>query len=553
MTSTPKTVLWFGNAGGPHSTFGMLSLFGAVKALQAVHAETPLELIIVSSDLARYEAMKAALGVPSRFVPWSADAVHAELQGADVSLLTTGDDLFSLVKSANRALLSLTAGVPVVCTPSPSLGPLIDCVQTDYEAGLRRYLTDEAAGAADVAAARAVVEREFALEPVVDKWERALAAAGARGAAERGRHIQHPVVSFLIDLVQDLDVLLPVIDEAGARDLKRQVIVSRRALKEEPRVAAALIQRNIIPTMIDSGAAGRLDARYLRDCDALLMAAESSQAAHAVAHELAGVARRMGVRCASIQHGLEMPGLTISAPRPVRFNSDVVFTWNEPQQLPDFLPEDVRALCIGVGRPRSARARSAGPKSDVLRIGVFENLHWERYTPAYRRLFETCFDRLARSEPAVEFFLRPHPAGRWTQRQPGRFNRPNIRIGGADTGADALIDELDGIITTPSTVALDAAEAGKPTAIFAGEMRALEVYAPLPLLQHAKDWIEFVARVREGGGSEGVDAFLARSEIPGDASGRILDRLSAAAWPSRTRAPGQDPQAESRSRHSHPA
>ncbi|MDX2235642.1 MAG: glycosyltransferase [Hyphomonadaceae bacterium] len=526
---SPRRVLWFGNAGAPNSNSGMLSLLPAIAALRAVHAEAPIELVIVSNDRERYEALRGVLGVPSRFCVWSNTAVHEELTQSDVALLTTGDDDFSLVKSANRAVLALSAGVPVVASPSPALDALKHCVATDYKAGLRRYLTDAAAAAADVAAAQAVIATTYALDPVVNLWEGALQAASTRGKAASARRRARPTITFLVDLVQDLDVLLPVIDAARGRGLKCYVIVSWRALAQQPRLAQALIDRGIGPTMVE--ASGQLDARYLRDSDALVMAAESSLAAHRLAHGLAVIARGLGLRCASIQHGLEMEGLTMGAAQPVTFASDVIFGWGPVESLPSFVPADVRGRVVPVGRP-APPAPTSVPHEGV-RVGVFENLHWDRYTPRYRRAFEQSLEEAARRRPDVTFVLRPHPAGRWTTRQPGRFDRPNIQLLNAhQQPIEPVIAGVDAVITSPSTVALDAVQAGKQTAVFAGDIDMLPAYEPLPLLRSAKDWLQFLDAAPAGGANAAAHrAFLARTVVAGDASARILDALCADIWP----------------------
>src|SRR5690606_19399123 len=104
----------------------------------------------------------------------------------------------------------------------------------------------------------------------------------------------------------------------------------------------------------------KLDARWLRNSDVLITAAETSLDAHRVAHALTTIANRNGLRTASIQHGYEAPGLTLyDADADVA--SQVVFTWRERAALPEAMPEELRQRCIGVGRPRPA-ARPARPK-----------------------------------------------------------------------------------------------------------------------------------------------------------------------------------------------
>lgn len=116
-----KQVLWFGNYGANHSNFGIFSLKNTLKALRLVNEDIPLELVIVSNSEPVYRALVHNCGFPTRYVPWSAPAVYSQLRTADVALLTSGDDRFCAVKSSNRVLQALAAGVPVISPKSPSL------------------------------------------------------------------------------------------------------------------------------------------------------------------------------------------------------------------------------------------------------------------------------------------------------------------------------------------------------------------------------------------------------------------------------------------------
>jgi hypothetical protein len=261
------------------------------------------------------------------------------------------------------------------------------------------------------------------------------------------------------------------------------------------------------------------------------MAAESSHPAHQVAHRLARIAKGVGLRCASIQHGLEMEGLTIRPRKPVVFESDVIFAWGDASALPPFVPADVRGRVISSGRPSLPPAPPPPPHAGV-RVGVFENLHWDRYSARYRRSFEDALESAARQRPDITFMLRPHPAGQWTLRQPRRFERANIQIAShQDMAIEPLIAEVDAVITTPSTVALDAALAGKRTGVFLGDIADGSAYQPLTLLREASDWLTFIDAAAAGGPVNGNAEFLARSIIPGDASPRILDVLCGDVWP----------------------
>ncbi|QIK78072.1 glycosyltransferase family 4 protein [Sphingomonas piscis] len=109
-----KRIVWFGNYGASHSNFGIYTLRPSLKSLYRVNEDVPLELIVVSNSEPVYQALVQGCGFPTRYVPWSAPAVYAELAAADAALLTTGDDAFCEIKSSTRVLQAFAAGVPVI-------------------------------------------------------------------------------------------------------------------------------------------------------------------------------------------------------------------------------------------------------------------------------------------------------------------------------------------------------------------------------------------------------------------------------------------------------
>ncbi|RYH01757.1 MAG: hypothetical protein EON57_10245 [Alphaproteobacteria bacterium] len=130
---------------------------------------------------------------------------------------------------------------------------------------------------------------------------------------------------------------------------------------------------------------------------------------------------------------------------------------------------------------------------------MFENLHWHRYSMAYRHAFVKNVQSLARQFPDVTFLVKPHHAGMWlTQRHRGlRPDAANVVIADPAVAAwepytaSALLGHLSAVITSPSTVALDAARHGMPTAVVAIDL-GLENYNPLTLIRQTADWFAFV-------------------------------------------------------------
>lgn len=181
-----KKVIWFGKHGNRHTAGGMLSLLHVLPALEAINREQPVELVIVSNNRRKYEKHFNNLPFASRYRGWSNETVYQELQDAAAFLMPNESDAFSACKSANRALLALANGVPVIASWLDSLAPLSDViVLDDWMAGLERYLLHTEARQADLARAAKVIDSGFSPAAQGSAWLSLLAAKGVgRQAAE---------------------------------------------------------------------------------------------------------------------------------------------------------------------------------------------------------------------------------------------------------------------------------------------------------------------------------------------------------------------------------
>ncbi len=167
----PLSVLWFGLAKSKFGLMGLESLQQCLVALESVHSETALELNVVSSDEHLFDKLISRASFPTHYHNWVPGKVHELLERTDVAVLPTSDDPFNRVKSANRMLLALGMGVPVVTPPHPSLEHLGDAVWTGGVAeGVQTLTSDPAKYSQIMQSAQVAVESLYSPKVLADTW-----------------------------------------------------------------------------------------------------------------------------------------------------------------------------------------------------------------------------------------------------------------------------------------------------------------------------------------------------------------------------------------------
>lgn len=168
-------VIWFGRHGSFHSEFGMGLLRPVLPELERAHRDRPIELVVISNNRNRFDALTHGAQIFTRYEAWSNERVFFELSRADLFVMPGGSDPFSLCKSANRAVLALANGVPVIASYLESLEPLRDAlVIDDWRAGIEAYLFSDGIADLHLARARPVLAEHFSVEAIGRKWHAAL-------------------------------------------------------------------------------------------------------------------------------------------------------------------------------------------------------------------------------------------------------------------------------------------------------------------------------------------------------------------------------------------
>lgn len=354
-----------------------------------------------------------------------------------------------------------------------------------------------------------------------------------------------PRVLIFINLIQDLDMLLPLaiaFKENSAVNL--DIAVIDRSWHESPRIGHLLLQAGFKPKRISKAAAIAGLQPSLSGVKALITASESSCGPHKAAYELTKRANKSLIPTYTLQHGFENVGLTYSdSTYPIettQFASKTIFIWGELDTLHPNVSEETRKKCITVGCPKHIKA--ADHPSILFThhrrqlVAVFENLHWDRYDESYRHNFLVDLTYAATQFPQLTFLIKPHHAGRWlTDRYCGELPTvDNLII--ADPldpqwegfTAPAILSIADAAITTPSTVAIDTAFLQRPIAIVGYDLE-LTKYQPLPIFKQSEDWIDWIGKICTTKGYSSLQdigqSFLQQQVAPRDAISGILAKV----------------------------
>lgn len=510
-----RKVIWFGNHGGPHSDFGMLTLLRIGDALRKAHSQTPFTLVVVSNHRQKWERFIQPMGVPSIYVDWTHEGAQRLLENSDAFIMPTGQDTFSLAKSANRAILALDTRIPVVASPLASLSWMNRTVEPEFMADqLVEVLSDRASARATAIVERSAAHERFGLTAIADSWVELIESAKPI-RTWRGKYGTSQTPEKLLVVINNATDLLPgmaVIDAARENGIEVGLIVSAEGVHRNPRLIEDLIERRISPTFVERGDLKRDDYRWLRNASAMFCPSESSDPAHRIPHRLTQIANSAGVRTYTAQHGLENVGLSDPERTDVIIRSSTIFTWQKPEHLPDWVPRQVRQRCIGIGRisgVKKATRTVIDPLPDVERpvIGLFENLHWKKYTEEFKKHFADAALKLAAALPDRHILLVPHPAGLWSIKH-FRPTQPveNLSIFNPALSKNAkilpcdLLSRCEAVITTPSTIAVDSAELGVPFVIMSPQGWPLSVYEPLPHVTTAEGAVDFIKTGAEQAG-----------------------------------------------------
>lgn len=165
-------IVWFGSHGGPSGDYGLGDLQVVRPVLESLQQDHPLSLTVVSNSAGRFARLIRPWSIPTYYLEWHQATFLDALGLHGIAVIPVRETPFTRCKSNNRLVTALAAGLAVTATGIPSYRPFAHCcILDDWAGGLRRYILDPAARRSDVAAGRALVEREWSLTHVADQWQ----------------------------------------------------------------------------------------------------------------------------------------------------------------------------------------------------------------------------------------------------------------------------------------------------------------------------------------------------------------------------------------------
>lgn len=221
--------------------------------------------------------------------------------------------------------------------------------------------------------------------------------------------------------------------------------------------------------------------------DILLSAAESTlYYGHALASQTVNAAKLHGIDTYLFQHGIWLD----TAKYPIVFESEKVLCWSNEQRSSLEIPHpnfaegkctiaDIRSgQFLSLGAPKFFDAKQPCLKKILTyRLGIEQhlydktvllatNMHWVLHTHSKDRVYEN-FHKIIEKNPNVFFIIKPHPAENISDYKVFKYNNSivldDLILGTIDFTIPRLIAGVDAVISSQSTLLLEAMIAGKNT------------------------------------------------------------------------------------------
>ena len=166
-------LVWFGNHGSPYAEGGMLDLQRIRRLLERLNRLYPISLTVISNSRWKYQLSISPWAMPTYYLAWHPATFLTALRAHVIAVIPISHNPFTLCKSNNRLALALSQGLAVVADRIPSYHAFLRaCYLDDWEAGLQSYLSDPHLRGSHVALGNPLVNDEWTMPRIADKWQR---------------------------------------------------------------------------------------------------------------------------------------------------------------------------------------------------------------------------------------------------------------------------------------------------------------------------------------------------------------------------------------------
>jgi len=171
VSASPLRIVWYGNAGPDGPTFGLSHLPRVLPDLEALNAQTDIELTVISNSEELFRKHLGQVSFPVRYYEWNYKSFPRIFRRQDLCIIPVAANPFTACKTNNRLVLSLLMGVPVIADPIPSYEEFRDFVLfSDWPNSLRAYATDKKLRRRHVRGAQHYIRSKYNKDRVVSQW-----------------------------------------------------------------------------------------------------------------------------------------------------------------------------------------------------------------------------------------------------------------------------------------------------------------------------------------------------------------------------------------------
>ncbi|MEC4892813.1 MAG: hypothetical protein SAL07_05270 [Oscillatoria sp. PMC 1051.18] len=175
-------VVWFGNSkleivykslGLSEAPSGMVSITKVTPALEELNKRIPVKLTVISNSEELFQEHTQNLSFPTKYYPWQMSTFPLLFCQNDVCIIPIDLNPFTICKTNNRLVTSLSLGLPVVADKIPSYEEFKDFVLFgDWEKNLYRYATNKKLRARHVKEGKEYIKNNYTKKRVVEQWSK---------------------------------------------------------------------------------------------------------------------------------------------------------------------------------------------------------------------------------------------------------------------------------------------------------------------------------------------------------------------------------------------